>query len=325
MFRPVGRGILLSAVLVGLALCGAPATGADLVISYSKQSKNSSLNIVFSSGSSYGYGYGYGHGYGGFGSSYGFGGSSLFVVNGGSFSSFNGYLLPGVAYSSPFYGGVVTGGGYAPYGVSSYYTDPLGFGYSRRPSRTRRDPGPSYDAESIRRAYYGVEGSDSPIPGGGEGPIAARLAQTESVRAGLQHFREGRYVEATLALREAYLRNTRDAGVKIFYGLSLVPLGEYAMAEKAIRRGIEEAEPGTDWLVEVPRLYGNSKDLATHKLLLAHRKDKSDPRHAAFLLAFYLAAEGRGSEARTLLDLLETDGGRAVALLRTRVEALTGE
>jgi len=295
--------------LFALAVTVLPAD-ADVVIQYQHQSRNSSLSITFSSGSSYSSGsFGNPYSY----PSYGFGGSSIFVANGGSFTSYNGYLLPGVYYPSPF-------GSHPP-----YYDDPLGFGYSARPSRRNRrgdvyDEG-TFDAESLRRKYYGVEGEDSYIPGGGEGTVAARLARTESVRGGLEAFHGGRYAEAMLTLRDAYLRDMKDPGTKIFYGLSLIPLGEYDLAEKAIRRGIEDSASKSDWLVEVPKVYGIERDYQQHKLLLQHRRDQADPRHAAFLLTYLMAAEGQWAEAQKYLDLLGEKPGRAADALRALIES----
>ena len=166
-----------------------------------------------------------------------------------------------------------------------------------------------------------MEGKDSYLPGGDEGTVAARLARTASVREGLQAFHEGRYADAVMILREAYLRDTRDPGTKIFYGMALIPLGEYEMAEKAIRRGIEGSSASADWLVEVPRLYGNPRDYDQHKLLLRHRTDRADPLPAAFLLAYLMAAEGNGAEAARYLDLLGQRGGPAGERLRAWIAA----
>lgn len=300
----------LAAFALLSAAAAAPASG-DLVIEYSHKSKNSSFSLTYSSGSNYNYGFG---GCGGFGSSYGFGGSSIFAVNGGSFSDFNGYLLPGVYYTSPF------SGAYGAYGQLA--NDPLGFGYSPS-SRPRRgyDDATAFDAESLRREYFGVEGHDSYIPGGDAGTVAARLARTAAVREGLKQLHDGHYADAILTLRAAYLRDTKDPGTKIFYGLSLIPVGEYELAEKAIRRGIEESTSKAGWLVEVAKLYGNPKDLAGNVLLLSKRSDKRDPLSAAFLLGYILASQGQYDEALRYLNLLGPDAGKPVEMLRALIQS----
>lgn len=297
----IGRALAVVLVLTAMAT----SARADLVIQYSHQSRNSSFSLTYSSGSSYDYGF-----YGGFGRSCGWGGSTIYSINGGSFLAYDGYLFPGAYYPSPY----VAWGGAA--------LDPLGLSASPRRERTR-DYTP-LDAERLRQKYYGVDGKDSMIPGGDADGVAARLARTESVRLGLRAFRDGRYAEAMLLLREAYLRDTRDPGVKIFFGISLIPLGEYEAAAKALRRGIEDSAPGSAWLVEVPKLYGNPKDLAAHQLLLAKRKDQGNPLTAAFVLAYVLASEGQFAEAKRYLDLLGAQDGKATEALRGLVQARLG-
>jgi hypothetical protein len=211
---------VLSIALVALM---AAAAQAQVVIDYTRESRNSRLRITYSSGYGYGYGYGYGgYGYGtGYGSFYGGG------LNYGGYPGYGAMYTGGSSYS---FGGTPYGYGYAgPYGGVGYYGGYSG-GYG------------GYGGYGYRGGFDRPYASaDAAGPVTRSGPAADRLPEFASAREieeGRRRLKMGDYRGAVDQFRASVAAQTDNPVAQAWFAVALAIMGDGKNADKALRAAV---------------------------------------------------------------------------------------
>jgi hypothetical protein len=245
------KKILLSGALVTLM---AVAAQAQVVLTYSRQTRESTLNITFSGGSYYGYG---------FGGSFGYPGGAFTYYSAGL-----GVPANGMPMTSPYplYG--PPGSFYSGYGLYSYGT-PYGLyggGY--------RSP---YGRPPIE------ESLPLPVQPTGAAERMEKMASAKEIEVGRLRFRAGDYKGAVDQFRLAVLADP-SGSAQAHFAVALVVTGDFKNADKALRAAAERAPFGK---IDFSDLFPSEKEKSRVTAALA--KVSGDGTLAA---AFALAAIG---------------------------------
>jgi hypothetical protein len=201
---------------LAVVLAASAAAHAQIVITYTKQNKNSKLTVTYSGGYYSGYG---GYGYGG-----GFGFSGGGFYGGGSYGGF----APGFIWSSGessfafgtnFLGQDWRGypAGYGGYGTTYY--GPGGYGTTYRI--------PTYI--DYQRAYGPRTGAAAEV---------GQMNVEKTLDAGLAKFKAGDYAGAVAAFKRVVVADFNNATAKLWMGLALAGSGDMKNAEKAVKAAV---------------------------------------------------------------------------------------
>jgi tetratricopeptide (TPR) repeat protein len=202
----------------------AVAAEAQIIIDYTRRTRNSTLTVSYNSGY-YGY-YGYYGGFGGFGY--------------GDYYGYGGYPAGG------FYSGGAGGAFYSGYGMYSYGTMP-GL-YGGRPYRSPYSTPPVTDY--------------APMPGRGSPGVADRMnefASAKEIEVGRARFKSGDYTGALDDFRSAVVADTSNPAAQAHFAVALAVAGDFKNADKALRSAADRAPFGK---VDFSGLFANEKERA---------------------------------------------------------------
>jgi Flp pilus assembly protein TadD len=285
-------GVIVPALLIAcLAVCLCGECRADWEVEWNGDHGDASWRVRLSGGN---YGWGDTWGYGG----YWYGGYE--PHSRGHRDGWHG--IPGggcwpVSYPGAYFG---------PYGrhYDAGWTDPLDLTAQYAGTIRRSGFGWDYDstiadALAARRALqHGV------------GEKAALRDLQANISAGIGLMKTGKYEAALQTLKAAILTDENDGTAKVLYGHCLFATGRYALAAKAVRRGIEADGPPPD-AVNAAAIYKDAKEFESLLAKLRQWCETFDKdADGAFLLGYMQWVAGDG---KTALETLKKAVGLAPA------------